>query len=183
MDDERYSLQELADEAGVSVRTVRYYISEGLLPPPLKEIRRRLAALNDDELRQALEEAGEEAGVPALEQPSLRRHFIAPSMAPPEPPSETMPLAAPMRSVREGDDEALDYINRVLEDRKAPRRHIVPPRPLPPVPYPPPAPERTWRRLPIGEDAELVISDELYRRRKDRIDALITWAERMLSQD
>ena len=51
--------------------------------------------------------------------------------------------------------------------------------------HPPPAPERTWRRLPIGigDDAELVISDELYRRRKDRIDALITWAERMLTQD
>ncbi|MCC6705677.1 MAG: MerR family DNA-binding transcriptional regulator, partial [Thermomicrobiales bacterium] len=34
MNDERYSLQELSDAAGVSPRTVRYYIAEGLLPPP-----------------------------------------------------------------------------------------------------------------------------------------------------
>ncbi|MER3438078.1 MAG: hypothetical protein C4346_11115, partial [Chloroflexota bacterium] len=74
-----YSLAELAEEAGVSVRTVRYYIAEGLLPPahiagarssytqahldrlrligqlkaaylPLKEIRRRLAGLDDEEV-------------------------------------------------------------------------------------------------------------------------------------
>ncbi|MGH2550476.1 MAG: MerR family DNA-binding transcriptional regulator, partial [Thermomicrobiales bacterium] len=31
LDDERYSLQELAESAGVSTRTVRYYITEGLL--------------------------------------------------------------------------------------------------------------------------------------------------------
>ena len=31
----RYSLAELTTEAGVSIRTVRYYISEGLLPPPI----------------------------------------------------------------------------------------------------------------------------------------------------
>jgi DNA-binding transcriptional MerR regulator len=212
MDDERYSLQELADAAGVSVRTVRYYISEGLLPPPvqagarshytrhqldrlhligllkdaflpLKEIRRRLADLSDDELRQALEEAGQpDAGGPA-HQRVMHEDLAAPSWEMPNRARESLPLASPMRSVREPDDEALDYINRVLEDRKAPRRHIVPPRPLPPAPHPPPAPERTWRRLPIGDDAELVISDELYRRRKDRIDALITWAERMLTQD
>jgi DNA-binding transcriptional MerR regulator len=33
--DTRYSLADLTDRAGVSVRTVRYYIAEGLLPPPL----------------------------------------------------------------------------------------------------------------------------------------------------
>ena len=32
---ERFSIDELADLAGVSRRTVRYYVQEGLLPPPL----------------------------------------------------------------------------------------------------------------------------------------------------
>src|SRR5687768_3358838 len=80
---ERLPLGELTAAADVSVRTVRYYISEGLLPPPegsgpgssytrghldrlrliqrlkeaylpLKEIRRRLSGLSDDEVRSAL---------------------------------------------------------------------------------------------------------------------------------
>jgi DNA-binding transcriptional MerR regulator len=77
--DIRLSLADLTDRAGVSVRTVRYYIAEGLLPPPngsgpasyyspshldrlkligrlkdaylpLKEIRRRLDGVEDREL-------------------------------------------------------------------------------------------------------------------------------------
>jgi DNA-binding transcriptional MerR regulator len=31
----RYAIEELADLGGVSRRTVRYYVQEGLLPPPL----------------------------------------------------------------------------------------------------------------------------------------------------
>jgi DNA-binding transcriptional MerR regulator len=77
---DRYSLTELADLAGVTPRTVRYYLSQGLLPAvgqsgpgskygaphlarlrvirrlqaehlPLAEIRRRLDGLDDDEIR------------------------------------------------------------------------------------------------------------------------------------
>ena len=79
-DDERYSLPELADLAGVTPRTIRYYLAQGLLPAvgqsgpgakyderhlarlrlirrlqaehqPLAEIRRRLDGLSDDEIR------------------------------------------------------------------------------------------------------------------------------------
>ncbi len=79
-DDERYSLTELADLAGVTPRTVRYYLAGGLLPQvgqmgpgskydgghlarlrlirrlqaehlPLAEIRRRLETLGDEEVR------------------------------------------------------------------------------------------------------------------------------------
>src|SRR4051812_17889333 len=79
-DDDRYSLTELADLAGVTPRTVRYYIAQGLLPAvgqsgrgrkyedaplarlrvtrrlraehlPLAEIRRRLDELGDADIR------------------------------------------------------------------------------------------------------------------------------------
>src|SRR3989304_7048216 len=39
-------IHELADQAGVSVRTIRYYISQGLLPAP--EPKGRYATFNED---------------------------------------------------------------------------------------------------------------------------------------
>jgi DNA-binding transcriptional MerR regulator len=88
-EDDRYSLTELADLAGVTPRTVRYYLASGLLPAvgqtgpgskytpghlarlqlirrlqaehlPLAEIRRRVETLGDDEIRE-LVGAGEPA--------------------------------------------------------------------------------------------------------------------------
>src|SRR5215216_5055721 len=90
---ERLTLSELTAAADVSVRTVRYYIAEGLLPPPegsgpgsaytqghldrlrliqrlkeaylpLKEIRRRLSGLSADEVRSVLA-AGDARAAPA----------------------------------------------------------------------------------------------------------------------
>ena len=86
-DDDRYSLTELADLAGVTPRTVRYYLAQGLLPAvgqtgpgskygaghlarlrlirrlqaehlPLAEIRRRLEALDADAIREPGRVAG-----------------------------------------------------------------------------------------------------------------------------
>jgi DNA-binding transcriptional MerR regulator len=37
MTTEELLIHELAEKAGVSVRTIRYYIEEGLLPPPTYE--------------------------------------------------------------------------------------------------------------------------------------------------
>ncbi len=84
---ERYRLGELARVTDLTPRTIRYYIAEGLLPPPeglgpaavytaahrdrlaliallkdrylpLREIRRRLAALSDGEVREELVREG-----------------------------------------------------------------------------------------------------------------------------
>ena len=85
-----------------------------------------------------------------------------------------------MRKIaEERTDSASDYISRLLgEDQTHASR-------LPaPVPDQPPAEEaELWRRIALGDDAELVISDALYQRRKERIEALISWAKRMLAQD
>lgn len=187
-----YSLEELTERAGVTVRTVRYYIAEGLLPPPvgggprsayteghldrlrligrlkdaylpLREIRRRVAGLDDEEVRAALAQA--------------------------EPPA-----AAAAESI----DSAADYITRVLQEQRA---REVAPRPsdraevsadfrrpprareatapnLPSEAAPEPA---AWRRLPITEEAELLIREDAYQRRAEQLDSLITWIKRVLS--
>lgn len=57
----RFSIEELADLAGVSRRTVRYYVQEGLLPTPLGVGRGR--HYDQSHLDRLLEvKAGQEAG-------------------------------------------------------------------------------------------------------------------------
>lgn len=202
MDETRYSLQELTQAANVSVRTVRYYIAEGLLPPPvaagarsfysdahldrlrligvlkdrffpLKEIRRQLRDLDDGAVRDMLEEI--EAESPAGSGPIGDRV---------QPGDHRYPSArAPHRQARslaeEPVDSASDYISRLVGEHQ-PRAMQLP------APASHQSPENDpglWRRISLGNDAELVISDALYQRRKERIEALISWAKRMLAQD
>jgi DNA-binding transcriptional MerR regulator len=49
MSSRQYLIGELAARAGVSVRTIRYYISEGLLPPP--QTRGRYSVYDEDYLQ------------------------------------------------------------------------------------------------------------------------------------
>jgi hypothetical protein len=37
-----------------------------------------------------------------------------------------------------------------------------------------------WRRVPLGDDAELLIRESAYRRRRDRVDWLVAWAKKVL---
>ncbi|MCA9878724.1 MAG: hypothetical protein KC442_13110, partial [Thermomicrobiales bacterium] len=38
-----------------------------------------------------------------------------------------------------------------------------------------------WRRIPLGEDAELVISERAYTRHRERIEWLIRWARKVFA--
>jgi DNA-binding transcriptional MerR regulator len=149
---------------------------------PLREIRIRLAGIPDEELERALAEA-ERAHVPAVSRAIVEHDAIVPPAAPARPRdarrSDSPGAGSPARLREAPDDEdAVAYIDRVLGKR-------------PPARYPlrkPPVPserDKVWRRLAIGSEgeAELVISESLYQRRKDRIDALLVWAEKMLEQD
>ncbi len=41
-------------------------------------------------------------------------------------------------------------------------------------------PVESWRRLRLGDDAELLIRADAYDRQRDQIDALVAWARRIL---
>jgi DNA-binding transcriptional MerR regulator len=197
------TLAELTEAADVSTRTVRYYIAEGLLPPPegagpssvytpghlarlrliqrlkaaylpLKEIRRRLAGLSDAEVETALLDLdvtpevapsyADAAMAPArdylavLEQRAKYRTEPLPLREPAEsPPAVSFPSAPHPASPRHGD--SLHDADLVPEVEVG----------------------SLWRRIPLGEDAELVISERAYTRHRERIVWLIRWARKVFA--
>jgi DNA-binding transcriptional MerR regulator len=186
----RYTLNELANLAGVTPRTVRYYLAQGLLPAvgvagpgakyddghlarlrlikrlqrehqPLAEIRRRLEALDDQTI----------LAVAAEPEPA--------------PPAES----------------ALEYIRRVTapahrvsESAPGQVRCISRPRRLqsaallaaeaPPSPLPSPRLDRAqWERVAITPDIELHIRRPLPRSTAKQVDRLIDIARDLLQED
>jgi DNA-binding transcriptional MerR regulator len=180
----QYSLADLCDLADVTPRTVRYYITQGLLRSPsgagpasryddghlnrlrlirrlqrehlpLAEIRNRLAAVSDEEAE------------------AIAR--------------EPVPVA----------DSAEDYIARVLSARGLPRRLPVPaPGSVTPapaammlaMPSAPPndqdAPSRSqWERIALDPDIELHIRRPLSRERNRLVDRLVRAARAILKEE
>ena len=164
-DDPSYSLEELTSLANVTNRTVRYYIAEGLLPPPasvgrnasytqehldrlqliarmkeeflpLKEIRGRLQSMTPQEIRDEAEE-----GLVVRDTSTSR--YIA---------------------------DALHRSNII----SAPRDQHQSRRPDPH--------DQAWRRIRITDEAELLITDAANRRRSPQLDAAIDWIRRILNE-
>jgi DNA-binding transcriptional MerR regulator len=127
----RLGVADLAEAAGVSVRTVRYYIAEGILPPPLgagsraaytaehldrlrliarlkdaylplREIRRRLRGLDGSAVRALLAEVSDGIGPHPEEAPR---------------PQMDRTERSPVRSHLIAEDSAAAYLSRLLPPR------------------------------------------------------------------
>lgn len=158
----RYSLDELTKEADVTTRTVRYYIAEGLLPPP--EGAGRHAWYSDTHLQRLLRIAELKADYLPLRE--IRRQLQQETQPPP--------------SVAE--DSAQSYLSRV--DRRPSRSNIA----MPAMPFiaavdqrEHPSGEATWKRLAVTDEAELLITDEALNRRREQIESALTWLRRILN--
>lgn len=170
MTPELFSIEELAERTGLSIRTIRFYISEGLLPSPqargrnagyvqealdrliliqrlkdahlpLKEIRAQLDALTPERIHQLAEEQDQNLINQSAE--------VSPQPPPVEP------------------DSALNYITRILEARSAyraaePRRAFLS-EPQPPASRRPERslPAESWRRVEILPGVELHLREPL----------------------
>ncbi len=179
MSEREYTLQELTSESGVTARTVRYYIAEGLLPPPvaagpqshytdlhldrlrliaklkeaylpLREIRRQLDAMTDEEIAAAVDVPVETMSAPMLQETSPAASYI---------------------------DMALER-NAQRSERVLHSRSLTPPRRRPQREHR--IETSNWTRIVLSEDAELFVRDETYRRKQEQLDSLITWARRIL---
>jgi len=152
-----YSISELAEEAGVSTRTIRYYVSEGLLPPPVG------SGPNSRYTDAHLHQLGiigrlKEQYLPLRE---IRRRLIGHGDIP------VAPAAAPPSSEYHGPSRR----SREIAEDRAVNRSMPPPRlaapassaPLTlssrhePTPHAPPEHGQAWRRVGISDEAELLI--------------------------
>jgi DNA-binding transcriptional MerR regulator len=182
----RYRMNELAKLTGLTPRTIRFYIHEGLLPPPegggpaaaytaehrdrlaligllkarylpLQEIRQRLAPLNARDVRAELDRL-----------------------------NATQPAPASGRAVMEttaSADAALDYLDDVLQ--RLPRREQTPAR-LPPAPLPAPRPRPTparerWERITLADGVELHVREDR-RRETTLLEAVVRQARKLLGE-
>ncbi len=180
-----HTISELAALTGLSVRTIRYYVAEGLIPSsgmegpgtryraatlarlrliaklkdahqPLAEIRKRLRAMSDQEVQEAVTSGG---------------------------PGGT--------GEAERGDSALDYIRLVLNEGK----HQPDAAPAEPTPAkvtamspPPPDPlepfERSrWEHVVITPDIEIHIRRPLSRRDIKMVERLLAFAKQLQGED
>lgn len=180
----RYSLTELADLAGVTPRTVRYYINQGLLPGPVasgpgpKYDDTDLARLRVIKRLQAehLPLAAIRSQLDGLDDGAIRGLGAGPLAS--DPP-----------------DSALDYIRRYTSSRRATedaptepavpalasRRLSIGPTDAPPSDV---RLERSqWERVDLAPDVELHIRRPLARTTAKRVDRLIAIARDLLGED
>jgi DNA-binding transcriptional MerR regulator len=191
-DTPRYTLTELAGLAGVTTRTVRYYVAQGLLPavgtagPGAKYGDAQLARLR---LIRRLQR--DHLPLAAIRQ-QVERLDDATVLSLAEPP---MPAPA---------DSALDYIRRVMQ-KDVPRPTAVSTAPafaIPSAPVsgapmsaaptpaapaaPPPEPHvqrAQWERIILAPDIELHVRRPLPRTTAKRVDRLIAIARDLLEED
>jgi DNA-binding transcriptional MerR regulator len=170
-----YTLQQLADEAGVTPRTIRYYIAQGLLASPgagagaryteahldrlrvIRQLQRNHLPLA--EIRKQLDRGSALEYVQSVLQP---RTYSRPE--PPEPTRAMFALAMPSAPAPQ-----------------APARLVGPPTVSP---QPSQEPDRSqWDRVSLSPDVELHVRRPLTRDQNRRVDRLISLARQLLEED
>ena len=190
MDKESYLINQLAERAGVTVRTIRYYVNEGLLPPP--QTKGRYSAYDEDALyRIRLIKFYKESYLPLS-----RIRELLDSMTPEkiratvekyemEPPEFNLPPTPDTFNRVSENISAREYLNR-MEMRKASlsEDEIIEPsipafhRVMPSMSIPTPARETSWKRIEVADGIELLVREDVYRLRRREIEDLIIKIER-----
>lgn len=199
-DDARYTVTELADLAGVTPRTVRYYLAQGLLPTvgvtgpgakyddthldrlrlirrlqrehlPLAEIRRRLETLDDSDVATLVDAAPAAPADSALDY--LRR--IGAAAGPPTRPTEThAPVLARL---------SLTHPGLALASAPPTGPRMEGPVHVAETPAPYQSTRSQWERIDLAPDVELHVRRPLARSTAKRVDRLIEIARDLLGEE
>lgn len=210
--DNAYNLQDLADLADVSPRTVRYYVAQGLLPSPgqvgpgahysdghlarlrlirrlqrehlpLAEIRARLAELDDEAIATLLE-----AEAPTPPEGSAL-DYVRAVLGGESTASRSVPSPARLATPGNGPWFALTTTTlhpralRVGEPPSNATRAAHPAMPAKPGPTEPIPDRSQWDRVSLTPDIELHIRRPLSRQQNKRVDRLIAIARELLEEN
>jgi DNA-binding transcriptional MerR regulator len=186
----RYSLTELADLASVTPRTIRYYISQGLLRGPASS--GPGAKYDDTDL----------ARLRLIKQLQAEHQPLAEIRTQLDALGDAAIVALQDKTPAPAPDSALDYIRRITSRpraNEAPAPYLMrasmpapsaPAAPAPSQSMAPPAPapdvrlERSqWERIDLAPDVELHIRRPLARATAKRVDRLISIARDLLEED
>lgn len=184
-DEEGMLIGELARRANVSVRTIRFYIAEGLLPAP--QTRGRFTSYNEDALlRLQAIRYFKEAFLPLRE---IRERLAGLTT---EEVSELLAgLGQTNAAPPEHHSSAVDYIDELMAQKRQFNRQIAEPdrafgTPLPRIPAPPVQPVRplrpeTWRHFRIAPGVTIQASSGLDDANEKRLEALLQFASQLFS--
>jgi DNA-binding transcriptional MerR regulator len=202
-DPARYSISELADLAGVTPRTVRYYLAQGLIPSP--GATGPGVKYGDDVLdRLRLIRRLQREHLPLAEIRTQLAGLDGASIA--ELAAEAPVAGAARATEAEPADSALDYVRRLLAPERAPQGSLLrrvavrespaayapmpalmtgpPPAALPPDEAAAPPLERSqWDRISLATDIELHVRRPLTRSQSRKVDRLVTIARELLEED
>jgi DNA-binding transcriptional MerR regulator len=211
-DDERaLTINELADEAGVTRRTVHYYLAQGLLPTsggegrnarygqkhldrlrlirelqrehlPLAEIRQRLERLSDEQVGD-LVRIGEHIAPPR----GSAFDYIQSVLAGTNHRAFAMKVAAPRPATIAPAPPAPAAPSRVTEAPAAYRAAAAAPPPAGATPEAPAEPaglnRSQWERIALAPDIELHVRRPLSRIQNRAVDKLVGLARQLLEED
>lgn len=186
MDKESYLINQLAERAGVTVRTIRYYVNEGLLPSP--QTKGRYSAYDEEYLyRIKLIKFYKEAYLPLsrirelLDDMSPEEIKAAVEKFEKEPPEFNLPPTPENFNRVEENLSAREYLkemdtqkairseNDIAESRDFPSvmaKRVFPSAPMPDK-------DVSWKRIEVGEGIELLVREDIYRRRRQELEILL----------
>ena len=181
-----YALQDLADLTGLTPRTIRFYVAQGLLPSPgrvgpgatygsghlarlrlIRQLQREHLPLA--EIRARLESLDDAAVVAIVEAAST----------PPTPESAADYIRGVLARSRIADSPAAYTL-------AAPARLMAPPMPAQqasPPPESPPADRSQWDRVVLVPDVELHVRRPLTRQLNKKVERVIAIARELLEED
>ena len=165
-DSPRFDLDELGKRSGLPPRTIRYYISEGLVPAPVK--RGPASYYREDHLNRLLLIRKYQAeGLPL---DLIRRRLARLGVRDAQEQAGGGRYEAP--SALGGGNAALDYIRKLKGG--APTGE--------PAPGPVHGPWDRWVRTRLSDDVELNVKEPLDGERRHRVERLIDEARKILNE-